>query len=217
MRSRLRSCISFANVVSMLALFVALGGVSYAAVKLPAGSVGTAQLKRHAVIGRKVAGHTLGMRVMGPHVSAALGAARIRWSARAVESPRRTVLFHLGGVRLEATCQQNAPGDPTNLVFDVTPSQPTTLDDSFGNDSGTDPHSPGAVTPGTLRFHLPANVRTQLGGPGAGSTHYFRNFATAIFTSRSHTVVATVIAIADGTAARCSATGAAYLADTITR
>jgi hypothetical protein len=216
MRSRLRSWISFANVVSMLALFIALGGVSYAAVKLPAGSVGTAQLKRHAVVGRKVAGHTLGMRAMSGRVSTALGAARIRWAAPAAETSRRTTLFHLGGLRLQAVCQQNAPGDPTNLIFYATPSRSTTLDDSFGNDSGTDPHSPGAVTPGTLRFHLPAHVHTQLGGPGPDSTHYFRTFATAVFTSRSHTVVATIMAIADGTTARCSANGAAYLADTVT-
>ncbi|HVG68273.1 MAG TPA: hypothetical protein VM785_08750, partial [Gaiellales bacterium] len=60
----------------------------------------------------------------------------------------------------------------------------------------------------TLRFDLPAHVRTQLGGPGPDSTHYFRNAATAIFTSHSHTVVATIIAIADGTTGRCSANGA---------
>jgi hypothetical protein len=38
-----------ANVVAYLALFVALGGSSYAAVGLPAGSVGTNQLKNHSI------------------------------------------------------------------------------------------------------------------------------------------------------------------------
>jgi hypothetical protein len=42
------------NIVGYVALFVALGGVSYAAVTLPAGSVGTKQLKRNAVISSKV-------------------------------------------------------------------------------------------------------------------------------------------------------------------
>jgi len=37
------------NVVAYLALFVALGGSSYAAVSLPAGSVGTKQLKNHSI------------------------------------------------------------------------------------------------------------------------------------------------------------------------
>ena len=36
---RLREKLSYANVVATLALFVALGGASYAAVTLPAGSV----------------------------------------------------------------------------------------------------------------------------------------------------------------------------------
>ncbi len=37
------------NVIAYLALFVALGGTSYAAMRLPAGSVGTRQLKNHSV------------------------------------------------------------------------------------------------------------------------------------------------------------------------
>src|ERR1700761_3328619 len=37
------------NVVAYIALFVALGGTSYAAVRLPAGSVGNRQLKNHSV------------------------------------------------------------------------------------------------------------------------------------------------------------------------
>ena len=41
-------------IVACIALFVALGGTSYAAVKLPANSVGTAQLKNGAVTGAKV-------------------------------------------------------------------------------------------------------------------------------------------------------------------
>ncbi len=37
------------NVIALLALFVALGGTSYAALNLPAGSVGTRQLKNRSV------------------------------------------------------------------------------------------------------------------------------------------------------------------------
>lgn len=43
-----------AMIVAFVALFVALGGTSYAAIKLPANSVGTQQLKKNAVIGTKV-------------------------------------------------------------------------------------------------------------------------------------------------------------------
>jgi hypothetical protein len=52
MRSRLR--LSPATVISMVALFVALAGTGYAAVSLPAHSVGTAQLKANAVTSSKV-------------------------------------------------------------------------------------------------------------------------------------------------------------------
>jgi hypothetical protein len=38
-----------ANLVAYLALFVALGGTSYAALSLPAGSVGARQLKNHSI------------------------------------------------------------------------------------------------------------------------------------------------------------------------
>jgi hypothetical protein len=47
-----RPRLSYANVVASLALFIALGGVSYAVVELPAGSVGSAQLRDGAVLPR---------------------------------------------------------------------------------------------------------------------------------------------------------------------
>jgi hypothetical protein len=54
MLGRLRSRLTFANTVSLIALFVALGGTGYAAVKLPRNSVGTTQLKSNAVTSGKV-------------------------------------------------------------------------------------------------------------------------------------------------------------------
>jgi collagen triple helix repeat protein len=51
--------LSYANVMSSLALFIALGGVSWAAATLPANSVGKRQLKDNAVTGEKVANGSL--------------------------------------------------------------------------------------------------------------------------------------------------------------
>ncbi len=48
-----------AMVVACLALLVGLGGTSYAAVKLPRNSVGTAQLRKNAVTSVKVKNHSL--------------------------------------------------------------------------------------------------------------------------------------------------------------
>ena len=55
-----RKHLSFANVVSMLALFVALGGVSYAALKLPKNSVGSKQIKKNAVKSGKIKAGAVG-------------------------------------------------------------------------------------------------------------------------------------------------------------
>jgi hypothetical protein len=48
------------NAVAYLALFVALGGTSYAAVNLPAGSVGNRQLRNHSVSAIKLERSSIG-------------------------------------------------------------------------------------------------------------------------------------------------------------
>jgi hypothetical protein len=45
----MRPKFTYENIVATLALFIALGGASYAAVKLPKNSVGTKQIKKNAV------------------------------------------------------------------------------------------------------------------------------------------------------------------------
>jgi hypothetical protein len=55
----LRKRLSYANVIASLALFIALGGVGYAASQLPNNSVGTPQLKANAVTSSKVKNGTL--------------------------------------------------------------------------------------------------------------------------------------------------------------
>jgi hypothetical protein len=59
MLARVRSHVTYANVVATIALFAALGGGAYAAVRLPANSVGTKQLKKGAVTPAKVARSTI--------------------------------------------------------------------------------------------------------------------------------------------------------------
>jgi hypothetical protein len=48
------------NAVAYLALWIAIGGTSYAAVKLPRPSVGSAQIKTNAVTSSKVKNHSIG-------------------------------------------------------------------------------------------------------------------------------------------------------------
>jgi hypothetical protein len=54
MPARLRGALSYANVMSTIAVFGVLGGGAYAATKLPKNSVGGAQIKKNAVTGAKV-------------------------------------------------------------------------------------------------------------------------------------------------------------------
>ena len=54
-----RPRLTYANVVATLALFIALGGVSWAATTISANSVGTTQLKDGAVTGVKIANATI--------------------------------------------------------------------------------------------------------------------------------------------------------------
>jgi hypothetical protein len=51
------------NAIALVALFVALGGTGYAALRLPAASVGTRQLRDGAVTDGKVRAHSLTPRV----------------------------------------------------------------------------------------------------------------------------------------------------------
>jgi hypothetical protein len=59
-----------ANVIAYLALFVALGGTGYAAITIPRGSVGTAQLRNHAItpvkLGKGIAGSVRAWAIVTP-------------------------------------------------------------------------------------------------------------------------------------------------------
>jgi hypothetical protein len=61
LRSLFRRRPTASLVISMISLFVALGGASYAAVSLPRNSVGTGQIRKNAVTAQKMALHTIGL------------------------------------------------------------------------------------------------------------------------------------------------------------
>lgn len=52
--SRIRIALSYANVLSTVALFIALGGGAYAAINLPKNSVGSKQIRDNAISSAKV-------------------------------------------------------------------------------------------------------------------------------------------------------------------
>lgn len=52
--SKIREHLSYANAMATVAVFIALGGASYAAVAVPKNSVGSVQIKKNAVTGAKI-------------------------------------------------------------------------------------------------------------------------------------------------------------------
>jgi hypothetical protein len=84
------------NAVGYLALFVALGGTSYAALSLPANSVGTGQLRNGAVTNRKLAKHAVTAATLDPKSIAGHIAdwAQIRANGQVISSsPRASVVL----------------------------------------------------------------------------------------------------------------------------
>jgi hypothetical protein len=77
-----------ANVVAYIALFVALGGTSYAAINLPAGSVGKSQIQNHAIDPVKLNPSTIGASIRAWAEVSWDGAWRIRASSRDVRITR---------------------------------------------------------------------------------------------------------------------------------
>lgn len=66
MLTRIRARLTYANVTASLALFIALGGASYAAVQLPRNSVGSAQIRTGAVSSTEVKDRSLRLRDISP-------------------------------------------------------------------------------------------------------------------------------------------------------
>lgn len=67
------SKLTYANVMATVAVFLTLGGISYAATQLPANSVGTKQLKNGAVTDKKIAASTLAHLAGAPGVTGPVG------------------------------------------------------------------------------------------------------------------------------------------------
>lgn len=84
MHTRIRRHLTYANTMATVAVFIALGGASYAAVTLPKNSVGGAQIKRNAVTGAKVRNSSL---TGGDVKNRSLTAADFKGSVRGPQGP----------------------------------------------------------------------------------------------------------------------------------
>jgi hypothetical protein len=213
----IRSHLTFANAVSVVALMLATGGVSWAAITLPAQSVGTKQLQRHSVTSKKLADRSVRRRTLSKKVRRQLDQARapgspatpdarsIDYFAQASSSPTPTTILDFRGLRFTAAC--TASGGTTNVNLSALSSSDAVLQDNFNVDNGTDPHTPGPLSSGNVELDLPGGVDTPLGGPGANSPDFARVIAVAVISTQGRAMTINITEFIDGAAGTCRVDG----------
>jgi hypothetical protein len=149
-------------VVACIALAVALGGTSYAAIRLPRNSVGTSQLRKNAVTSPKVKNNSLN----GADVNeASLGT--VPSATNAANADKLDDIDSTGFVRPgseEGWHEIGAPGEPTfqNGWINESPNYEATA--AFYKDPLDVVHLKGVVKDGTgTVFTLPAGYRPTKG------------------------------------------------------
>jgi len=158
--SRVRQRLSFANVVALLALFVALGGTGYAAIVLPASSVGTVQLKPGAVTSGKVKDGTLkaadfaaGQLKAGPQGAPGAVGARGATGAAGATGPAGVVDTSLFHTKLQSDARYLRGG-----LISVVATSASIVSGGFGSATATCPAGHQAVSGGVE----PENVLTMV-------------------------------------------------------
>jgi len=189
---RIRSRLTFANVLSCLALFVALGGASYAATQLPKNSVGSKQIKKEAVTpaklsksakstlagpagpkGPKGATGAIGARGLkgdtgskGDTGPQGPGATTLNYDATASASPTPTIVGTVLGVTFSAECSIPVAGQAEVKLF------VTTSDGSLRWDVGTEATDNSTNEGRSTSINVPAGTvlaPTQIAGAMATS------------------------------------------------
>jgi hypothetical protein len=172
----IRSRLTFANVTSLLALFVALGGSSYAALNLPKGSVGGKHLRKNAVTSPKVKPGSLLLSDFRRSQRAALrgpaGAVGLQGppgaqgtqgpAGRGVLEPLRSGETITGGFWLQARAAVGAEVEADFIPLGALTQDPITTSDAFYNGIGVEPCTGTAdaptAPPGVLCVYTTASV-----------------------------------------------------------
>lgn len=233
---RLAPPLANANVIATFAAFMALGGVSYAAVTLPRDSVGAKQLRPNSVTNSKLTNGSVGKNELrwgsvtegalsssvrsalaqraaagargptGPAGPRGPDAGRIRYSETGSATPTTSTALDFNGLRISASCEQS--GDTTTMGIFARSGAAAVFYNNFNADNGTDPTQPGQPQTGNLQFNLAAGATTPLGGP-SGDAGYGRAISVAIYTTGSRTITVNLVAFVDFEADRCSLDGTA--------
>jgi hypothetical protein len=160
------SRLTYANVMSTIAVFVALGGGAYAAVALPKNSVGTRQLKADAVTSAKVRNHTLRAHdfAAGQLPAGAPGApgAQGPQGAQGPVGAQGPAGPSTGPAPSEAWHEVGTPGEPAFQNGWSNPDDASAETVAFYKDREGTVHLKGVASGGdhdTLIFQLPAGYR----------------------------------------------------------
>ncbi len=173
--NRLRAKLTFSNVVAVIALFIALGGASYAATQLPKNSVGPKQLKKGAVTAAKIKdGAVTGAKIARSSLGTVPSAALADSATHANTAAIATDASALGGLppsgyattRLEAPHVVGQPGQPgfEDGCENISPTELSPV--SFYKDPMGVVHlrgfAVGCVSSSGPMFTLPAGFRPRL-------------------------------------------------------
>jgi hypothetical protein len=148
-----RTHLTYANVTASLALFVALSGSAYAAIKLPANSVGTAQLQSNAVTSPKV--------LDGSLLAADFKAGQLPVGQRGPKGPA-------GPVGLAGPAGSQGPAGPAGGVSGLEVIYAASVGGAFTVKS-SEAHCPAGkkVTGGGSAIAGETNARVTVSAPGA--------------------------------------------------
>jgi hypothetical protein len=169
---------SAAMLVALLALFLAAGGASYAAVSMPANSVGNAQIQNGAVSNFKLASEAVGFRKIIPGT---IGAVRVNKNAVQLRvggacvggSQAITSIQNTGRV----TCGPTSPSE-----YDGGQSSPVSI-----TSATTATPITGVSLPGNSSFLVLANPQVQVSGAATTSQHVIVNCTLAVGPSSAAT------------------------------
>ena len=184
----LRKHLSFANVMSVVAVFIALGGASYAAVNLPKNSVGTKQLKEKSVGTKQLKEKSVGTKQLkGKAVSTKKLSADAVTSGKVRDGSLLAIDFKEGELLSGPTGPAGVTG-PMGPTGGAGPQGPTGPAGLAGTDGATGPTGPAGVGTKFLYASVRANGSIIAprsfgvvdGGEIPGAYNYQLNFDTDI-------------------------------------
>jgi hypothetical protein len=164
-----------AFVISLIALFVALGGTSYAAIHLPKNSVGSKQLKKNAVTSAKIKNHAVSAAKIN---TTGLTVPSATHATNADSATSATNATELGGKPDSFYAPQTLQsGQSESGTYAVAAGNSTS---GFANEGIAFPHPLAAALDGSHVAFLNGTTTTNCPGVGQAAAGYLCVYASAV-------------------------------------